>query len=78
MPNNPLENASSCPIAGIPADERTHAIRLGIALSGTQFIYLNFKFDRLKDAICYAEQERARIPNPPVASTSKNRLADLF
>lgn len=74
MPNNPLENASACPIADIPTDERTHAMRLGIAFNGTQFIYLDFKYDRLTDAISYAEQENARTLNPPVASTPKDWL----
>ena len=55
MPNNRLENASGCPISEISADEKTHAMRLGIAFNGTQFIYLDFKYDRLTDAISYAE-----------------------
>lgn len=74
MPNNPVENTSGCPIADTPADEKTHAMRLGIAFNGTQFIYLDFKYDRLTDAINYAEQQSARTCNPPVASSPKDWL----
>ncbi len=74
MSNNPWENASGCPISEISADEKTHAMRLGIAFNGTQFIYLDFKYDRLRDAINYAEHESVRTLNPPVASTPHDWL----
>lgn len=74
MTNNPLDIASDYPISDIPAEEKAYAMQLGIAFNGMQFVYLDFKYDRLSDAISYAEQEAVRTLKPPVASTPRDWL----
>jgi len=48
MPRPPLSEAAD------------HAMHLGISFNGTQFIYRDFKYDRLADAIGYAELDVSR------------------
>lgn len=44
----------------IPDSEKQHAKDLGISFNGTQFAYREFKYDKLPDAITYAELDALR------------------
>ena len=44
----------------IPDSEKQHAQDLGISFNGTQFAYREFKYDKLPDAITYAELDAHR------------------
>jgi len=35
-------------------------MQLGISFNGTQFVYRDFKYDKLTDAVAYAELDRSR------------------
>ena len=45
-------------------------MRLGISFNGAQFVYLDFKYDRLADAVEYAGSESERSHNPPPTQNS--------
>ncbi len=53
-------NASARSDPSISAADQAHAMHLGIAFNGVQFVYHDFKYDRLPDAVAYAELEAAR------------------
>lgn len=69
MLNAAMDNASECPISDIPVSDQKHAMQLGITFNGIQFVYRDFKYDRLADAINYAELETERALKPAVPST---------
>lgn len=51
-------NENSIPefsVSGVSEADLGRAMRLGISFNGTQFVYCDFKYDRLSDAIAYAE-----------------------
>ncbi len=54
--------------------DQDRAMRLGIAFNGTQFVYRDFKYDRLADAFSYAEFDIHREGRQPVATTSADWL----
>lgn len=65
------ENSSSNPVGPLmrsPLEaERDRAMKLGIAFNGTQFTYRDFKYDRLRDAMAYADldsQRAGHLPDP--------------
>jgi hypothetical protein len=68
--NNNSEFAAS----GISEADQDRAMRLGIAFNGTQFVYRDFKYDRLADAFSYAELDIQREGRQPVATTSADWL----
>lgn len=49
-------------------------MRLGISFNGTRFVYRGFKYDRLSDAISYAELDVQRGGIQPVATPSAEWL----
>jgi hypothetical protein len=51
-----------------PSAEKAHAIDLGISFNGTQYVYRDFKYDKLSDAIAYAELDSGRPGTMPDAS----------
>ena len=75
MLDSPLDNTSEFPIAGVSATDQTNAMRLGIAFNGTQFVYRDFKYDRLEDAVAYAELDIERSHPPPVPTAGGDWLA---
>lgn len=62
MLDYPLDNASECSISDIPVADQEHAMRLGIAFNGTQFVYRDFTYDRLADALNYSRHNRVMSP----------------
>ena len=48
---------------------------LGISFNGSQFVYRDFKYDRLADAIAYAEVDVEREGKAPAATTAADWLA---
>ncbi len=55
---------SEFPGASIPESERNRAMQLGISFNGNQFIYRDFRYDQLPDAIKYAESDIKRQGKP--------------
>lgn len=54
-----------------------HAMYLGISFNGTQFIYREFRYDRLADAIAYAELDISREGGRGLSSTPEMWLERL-
>lgn len=50
------------------------AMRMGISFNGTQFVYRDFKYDRLSDAVSYAELDILREGRQPIATSSADWL----
>lgn len=48
--------------------DRGRAMQLGISFNGAQFTFRDFKYDRLRDAMAYAELDSQRAGNLPAAS----------
>lgn len=57
-----------------PADQQ-RAMGLGISFNGTQFVYRDFKYDRLPDAFAYAELDIEREGKAAAATTAADWLA---
>ena len=47
-------------------------MQLGIAFNGVQFTYRDFKYDRLRDALAYAELDSLRPGHHPAASRQED------
>lgn len=57
MTDTPLMNACELPVSVSPEAQQAHAMDLGISFDGARFVYREFRYDRLPDAIAYAEQD---------------------
>lgn len=55
MSNIPLENATGLPASVVSQDEMNRAMSSGISFNGAQFVFQEFKYDKLPDALAYAE-----------------------
>ncbi len=55
----PCSTTGSASRSSIESD-RDFAMQLGISFNGTQFVYRDFKYDKLTDAVAYAELDRSR------------------
>lgn len=64
------DQPSDFPIAGTSEVEQNQAMQLGIAFNGVQFVYRDYKYDKLADAMAYAELDSARNGRQPVASAT--------
>ncbi|MBK7900402.1 MAG: hypothetical protein KA603_10705 [Azonexus sp.] len=60
MTDTPRGTACERPDATVSEAQQAQAMHLGIAFDGHQFVYHDFKYDRLPDAVAYAELEAAR------------------
>lgn len=48
-------------VSEISVADQSNAMRLGISFNGIQFVYRDFKYDRLSDAVSYAELDVQRM-----------------
>lgn len=55
---------------GLPVSDsdRNHAMRLGISFNGKKFAYRDFRYDRLEDAVSYAELDAGREGGQPAVT----------
>lgn len=53
---------------------RDRAMQLGVSFNGAQFTFRDFKYDRLRDAVAYAELDRQRGEHFPAASAPETWL----
>mgnify|MGYP003595648695 CR=1 FL=1 len=60
MTNSPFGNASERSDPSVSAAQQREAMQLGIAFNGFQFVYRDYKYDRLPDAVAYAKLEATR------------------
>lgn len=60
--------------SGVSKADQERAMRMGISFNGTQFVFRDFKYDRLSDAFSYAELDIQREGRQPVATSSANWL----
>jgi len=59
---------------GVSAADQDRAMRMGVSFNGIQFIYRNFKYDRLSDACSYAESDIGREGKLPAAAAFSDWL----
>lgn len=69
------DSASESQRDDISPAAQNHAMQFGIAFNGTQFVYRDFKYDRLSDAVAYAELDCAREHNSPLPSPTGDWIA---
>ena len=60
MTDIPQGIACQRPDSSVSEAQQAQAMHLGIAFDGHQLVYHDFKYDRLPDAVAYAELEVAR------------------
>lgn len=61
--------------SGVSEADQKRAMRMGISFNGTQFVYGDFRYDRLSDAFSYAELEFRREGRQPVPTSSTDWLS---
>ena len=74
-----MTDTTSCNTAGSAARspieaDRDHAMQLGISFNGAQFTFRDFKYDRLRDALAYAELDRLQAGQHAAASLQEDWL----
>lgn len=52
--------------ADLSADERRRIVKYGIGFDGRYYRYRDYRYDRLSDALNYAELDGARSKRPPL------------
>ena len=62
--------ASTSPVSETEEAQQSHAMHLGISFNGTQYLYREYKYDRITDAIAYAEHDVMREGRPPAVSSA--------
>lgn len=60
MTDSPQGNACGRSEPSVSAAQQAQAMRLGISFDGYQFHYREFKYDRIPDAVAYAQLEAGR------------------
>lgn len=60
------QSASPFDAADLGAEERRRIIRYGIGFDGRFYRYREYRYDRLADALNYAELDIARTGRPPL------------
>ncbi|HZX32307.1 MAG TPA: hypothetical protein VFF03_13230 [Rhodocyclaceae bacterium] len=60
------QSASPFDAADLEAEERRRIIRYGIGFDGRCYRYREYRYDRLADALRYAELDSARSGRPPL------------
>lgn len=74
MSNITIKSASERPTSVVSQVEMNRAMSLGISFNGTQFVCQEFKYDKLPDAISYAELITARDGVLPSVSCAADWL----
>lgn len=69
MTESTLKITVEFPVSVISEIEKDDAMHLGISFNGTQYLYREFKYDKLPDAVAYAAFDIAREGSKPVASS---------
>lgn len=62
--NTALQPASAFEAADLGAEERRRIIKHGIGFDGRHYRYRDYRYDRLSDALAYAELDGARSGRP--------------
>jgi hypothetical protein len=67
-------NISEFVASGVSETDQNRAMRSGISFNGTQFVYRDFKYDRLTDAFSYADLDIRRAGIRPATTYSVDWL----
>ena len=52
-------------VSSVSPANKDEAIALNISFNGTQFVYRDYKYDKLADAVSYARQDALRASSAP-------------
>ncbi|MGE5491624.1 MAG: hypothetical protein ACM31P_10110 [Actinomycetota bacterium] len=66
IPNPAPRPSSAFDAADLGADERRRIIKYGIGFDGRFYRYREYRYDRLADALKYAELDSTRSGRPPL------------
>jgi hypothetical protein len=63
--NNTTPAGTGLAVSIVSPESKDEAVALNISFNGTQFVYRDYKYDKLADAVSYARQDALRVSSAP-------------